>query len=542
MVNLDRRMGMVLFVLAMCGLTPAQEEVEKAKKAHAAGEFDRVVALLDELYPKLSGNAEAVWLLADATVQTGAFDRALTYAVKAVDLDPKSFAANRTAAMAFFGRAEEAKTGPGATQTKIEGFYEEALSFADAATRLKADDAEMWAVKGEVAFQLSQGPVSAAAYEKAAALVPDNVDFLYYAARGHALAGKNAEAVALMTKATAAKPDEGWLWRELGTMLAKGGDADAATKAAEAFGKAIAAKNFDDVTRRDAPVGIMNALGATNPAKARELVEPWTKLRPSDPFGWWWVGHFAAAAKDDATAIEAYTKSFEVSNGRQADAALFVGDAIARQANAGGRIDMDKLNLAAQWATKAAKVRDYSWDGAGARPAWSILGYAFPLVNAGRNEDAGLYLEKYALPLAPEDHAVLNSLGLVWRDAGGRAGGRSSKSVEAWTKSRDYYVKASSLVVKDDAATGTTKAQILNDTGLMFHYHFDDIAKGVEYYRKALSFDAGYIDALENMGLCLDRLGKHEEAISYFERVLKDQPNRFVSVRGLEKAKASLKK
>jgi Tfp pilus assembly protein PilF len=71
---------------------------------------------------------------------------------------------------------------------------------------------------------------------------------------------------------------------------------------------------------------------------------------------------------------------------------------------------------------------------------------------------------------------------------------------------------------------------------------------GMKYYMRAAALEPesratsiGWIDANENMGICMNALGKYEEAIPYLKKVLKQQPNRRVSLRQLRRAEDGIK-
>ena len=111
-------------------------------------------------------------------------------------------------------------------------------------------------------------------------------------------------------------------------------------------------------------------------------------------------------------------------------------------------------------------------------------------------------------------------------------------------KSLKYYVKAAELVLKDPEATPQEKAGVINDTGVLYQfpqYFTNDMETGIKCYERALTYDPGHADSNENMGLCMSTLGKYEEAIPYFKKVLESEPNRRMSLRGLRRAEAELK-
>jgi tetratricopeptide (TPR) repeat protein len=521
----------------------AQEAIEQAKKARSEGRHEAALTLLEEVFAAISNDAQAMYLLADSAVKSANYDKAVTYSVKAVDLDPKNPEVHVIAASAFFNRAEEAKQQPGATEAKINSYFEDALSFTKGALALRSDDAGTWALQGELEFLLSQFKDSAGSYLKAVDLQPGNVSWLYYAARGHRFAGNFGTAVEIMEKAIALQPDQGWLYREKGNILASSGAPTAPEEACLAYGAALKAKSIDDQTRLDAPRAISGLLAQTKPTEARLLIEGWAQAHPKDVYAWWWLGWYDLQAKNFEAGLKNFAKAFEISGNSQADAAVMAGDCEAQLAGitqGGDKVDLSRLEKAASWMVKAGSVKGWQWPDRNADPVHKLLfALGGPLVDAGRMQEAASLVEKHALTFAKDDYRPYNSLGFLYREIGSAAG-RGTKAKELWSKSREYYIRASELVVKDPNSDNPTKAQVLNDTGLMYHYHFDDIAKGVEYYKKALGFDSEYGDALENLGICLNKLGKYEEAAGLLEKLLKLQPGRTVALRELEKAKKGM--
>ena len=52
--------------------------------------------------------------------------------------------------------------------------------------------------------------------------------------------------------------------------------------------------------------------------------------------------------------------------------------------------------------------------------------------------------------------------------------------------------------------------------------------EAIEWYDKALKIDPNNVFALNNKGLALSNLGKYEEAIEWFDKALKIDPNMFL--------------
>ena len=63
----------------------------------------------------------------------------------------------------------------------------------------------------------------------------------------------------------------------------------------------------------------------------------------------------------------------------------------------------------------------------------------------------------------------------------------------------------------------------LNDKGLVLD-RLNKHAEAITYYEKALAIDPNDTGTLSNKGLALDVTGKHEEAITYYEKALAIDP------------------
>ena len=280
-----------------------------------------------------------------------------------------------------------------------------------------------------------------------------------------------------------------------------------------------------------------------------EGLDKWLADHPKDATAWWWRGYAGFQKGDLKDAAKSYEKSWEVSGETLGSAARSAGDAHWRMgspADAQGmpqydKANKDELKLAFKWFAKAQAVKNWNW-GANS-PASDMVNLFVGLQQNGHLDFAAKQVEEVCLPSAPKNWRLLNILGLYYRDKGGID--RSAEGAAMCKKSANYYEAATKSVVNDPNSTGPEKAQILNDTGVLFHwpqYRINDMDKGIEFYRLALSYDATYVDANENMGICMNELGKYEEAIPYLEKVLEVQPNRPVARRQLARAKKGLNK
>ena len=111
--------------------------------------------------------------------------------------------------------------------------------------------------------------------------------------------------------------------------------------------------------------------------------------------------------------------------------------------------------------------------------------------------------------------SLQSDLGLFYRDYGMALdrGGKSKEAKTCYVKSREHYANAVKGMVKYNTIGNDWRAQIQNDYGLMFQYHFDDPATAIKNFKIALSYDKTNTDACLNYGRLLLRRGKHEEAL-----------------------------
>jgi tetratricopeptide (TPR) repeat protein len=504
---------------------PADELLAKAKASVEAGRWAEAMETLESAYARVAAHPEAILFLAEVSVQLGTFDKALTYTIKAVDLNPKSLRAHELACRAFLGRAEEAKSEPGATQGRIESYYEEALQLADAMAGLDSGSALAQGLRGETLYWLNRQPEAAAAFARAAGLDPKEPSYLAGAARSLLLAGNLEEAARLLEDAAKRNPEEAWIWREKGNAELRAGQTAAA---GQSFGRALVAKHQDDQTLREAPMGIWRVFGESGQFdKGRAVMDAWCQAAPELPVAHWWRGYFLAKEKRTAEALEAYRKSFAASGETYPQAAMEAGN-LAWES--GQHEEASRLWGRAQALAQAENPEDQ-------RPMNRFL-VALGSLFAGRDLEAAVACIEAYRKVAPPSWRIEANLAFALRDLGSRRGaGRTH-----FEKVRDIYQRALGLAAEDLMANPPDRARLCNDAGVIFQYHLDEIPKAVELYREALNHDPEILDALENLGLCLARLGRHEDAIPLFEKVLEKQPGRQVSVGALAESRRKLKR
>lgn len=520
---------LALLALTLAPLVAQDDVVAKAEGLHKDGKVQEAADLLTGQWDALLKNAKGLALLARCHYELGDCDRAMQVIVKASSLDAANAGYQKLAAQIFWARAQEAKDAPGATQGKIDSYYEEALSFVLAAIKLDGKDLESITLAGELAWNLSRFSDSAAHYEAAALLEPGESDHLFFAARGHRAAKNFGKAIEDLDKALKIKPDAAYLWRDKGHVTMESGGALAADQAIPFYQSALTCKEVDLETIQQVGDAIWALRGAMGDhAGGQKVMEAWAKAHPGEARAKWWVGYYLAQQKQWKEALASFTAAFEAWNGAYPDAALEAGNCA---------LALGDLPAAAEWWGKAQKGFAEN-DARGCNALLTALG---PLFEASKFADAIAALERYA-KIAPPNFSVYNNLGFALREFGSMKNRESKQAArDLWTRSKDWYEKASAEVLKT-AADATTKAQTLNDTGLMFHYHLEDIASGVKYYRRALELDPNFGDAIENLAICCNIMGKFDEALPLLEKLLKEQPGRGVALRELAKAKKGLEK
>lgn len=548
---MKRILALFAVILAIQASGAAQEEtIKKARAAAASGDHARALELLEPIYGDIRNHAEALGLLARSALMAGSFDSGSSYALRLVELDPENVEGHRIAAQCFYWRAEEAKVEPTSNAGRVNSFYEESVISCNELLKRQPKDLEAWNLKGHALYWLERHRESAEAFAKAAELDPKNVDVLSNLARAYAFEKETEKMKAAMDRAMKADPDNGALNLLKAQHLSIVGTDEAMKAAADICIEGLVKKRVDWNTGNGCAGFILNAYGKDGSwDRAVSAMDGWVKAHPGDSGAWWWRGDALFRAGQVEKAAESFERSWNVSRESLASAARSAGHCYWRLAaplDGSGNHQYRNANKghaakAFQWFAKALGVKGWDWSYAGSDPAVDIIGLFGGLQENGHLDFAAEQIEKVCLPAAPDHWRLLNILGLYYRDAGGAASG--SKGKELCRKSAAYYEKAAAGVLEDPGTTPTEKAWILNDTGLMFHfpqYQINDMEKGMSYYRKALSHDPDYTDANENLGIALNALGKHEEAIAYLERVLQKEPGRPVSRRQLERARQAL--
>lgn len=501
-------LSFVLIVLSSCVVVRAQNDADQkaklgdavaaAQKAFDAGNFEQAEDALRNVGSAVHDDVKAVMLRAKVNFELAEFGKAATYAQRATELDGKSVDARVLAGKSLFQQAEVAKSSSLNSGTRVAGFYESALVEFETALKLKANDPDLLMWKARSLFWLDRVPEAVAVYESVRKLRPDDPEPCLYIAQAHLAKGESDGAVKVAAEGLAAKGPSA-LRGDLATLI----------------------------------FGVLNPAGKHPEMSA--IFKAWTAAHPGDAQAWLWLGYARLTENKDKNVDEAlahYQKGFEASGKTHGGCALEAGNVLLQKGD---------LAKAADWYGNALKAQpewaDYN---SGPLPRLSFIAAKF--VEKRDYAKALELLEKNALPAGETDWNTMNNLGLFYRDWGDMERNKRTEARARYDKSLAYYLKASVLVIDDPTADGSKRAGVLNDTGVIYHYNLGNMEKGLEYYRQALQHDPKWKDALENVGVCFNALGKYEEAIPMFEKVLEQEPGRAKSRNGLAEAKKAVEK
>jgi tetratricopeptide (TPR) repeat protein len=481
--------------------------VAAAQKAFDAGNFEQAEDALKAAASAVHDDFGAVLLRAKANFELGEFGKAVTYAERAAELDEKNFDARFLAGRSKYQQAEALRASPLNSGTRVNGFFEGALVDFEKASKLRPDAADLRGWMANCLFALDRVPEAVKLYEELRKAKPDDPELCLRIARMHFQAGNHEAALKAATDGLV-------------------------TKGASGIRGDLAQVVFE----------ILNK--AQKHAEMYAAFKAWSTTHPNDPQAYLWMGYTRFLEKNLDEAISLYQKGFDVSGKKHAGLALELGNSYAEKSNGLAKDEHEKTVMKAAEAYGAALKAQAEWPNYEAGPIWKLLGLSGSFAMKVDYAKAIEVLEKYALPAADGDWNVNNNLGLFYRDWADRID-RSHKSSDARAKNEKslaYYLKASKAVLASETATPKNKAQVLNDTGVIYDYQLGNMEKGLDYYRQALQHDATYIDALENLALCFNKLGKYEEAIPLFQKVLEQDGGRAVSRRGMSEAKKAVDK
>lgn len=254
----------------------------------------------------------------------------------------------------------------------------------------------------------------------------------------------------------------------------------------------------------------------------------WSRAHKESGRAWWWAGYFLERRGDPEEAEKAYRAAWKASE--LPEAAYHLGLLLGKAGKEKEALSFVELAL-----QRNVVVRDGTLP-----PAEALITLAGMYVQTRNFERAVQILGVGAKDLT-DHYRLQQNLGFCYRELGTQQNGMKKKSLarRSWRKAAQHYELASAAVRRADV-DASVKAQVLNDTGLMFHYHLNQLAKGIRYYEEALELDPGYIDAVENMGVVMLKRKKWAKAIEWFDKVLAKQPKRGTSLKGKQAAEEML--
>ena len=255
--------------------------------------------------------------------------------------------------------------------------------------------------------------------------------------------------------------------------------------------------------------------------EADDIVNAWVGAHPTQGLGHWWRGYLHELRKQEQEAIKHYRAAWKMSGETLAEAAYHLGFLLGKQGK-----EKEALLLVVRGMALNTPVRK------------GVVAPVDALITLGgiyarkRNWKRATEILSAGAPYATRNATLQQNLGFCYREFGSEAW-LKKKSLSArrhWRKGAYHYELAAGAIV-DSAAAATTKAQILNDTGLMYHYHLKKLKVAVKWYEQALEHDSAYVDALENMGVVRLQQKKWKDAIGWFDKVLVKVPKRASSLK-----------
>ncbi|HGY92661.1 MAG TPA: tetratricopeptide repeat protein [Planctomycetes bacterium] len=506
-----------VIVLASSLVARGQDDLASAKKLLERKQWDKAIEVYEKLLEEGTSVLECRIGLCQAWLGKQDPDTASFHAVKAEKADPKSIEAARLVGWCFLlkGQAKAAQ------QSDPTADYEQAILSYRRCTELEPKNAEHWANLGWLHQQLGQYDEAVAAYEKAASLDAGNLNYTYSVAL-NALNASNAatdpakkkslkeKAAAWASKGMkAAKKNPGFL-APLANILNAAGHSN---EAAEAYLEVLLAKSGDPNVKGPAAQGLWGVYGPAG--RWDELIgayEKWASAEPKNYLPSWWKGYAQLSAKRFKDAVATWKKVDKLSGGQWAQAWHYLGVALR---GAG------QMEEAARQLARAAKS-NYPWQNPQDSPQFYLELLAGEAFQAGKLDLAVKIIEQDLLPVIKQDRKiwVLNNLGLFRRDLGvaQERQGLKTAARKSYEAAKKAYKDAVQLIPKHPEMTATQKAQLLNDYGLMYQYHFDDYKTALKNYLAALELDPNLPDACLNVGRIYMQLGKLKEALEVLKR------------------------
>jgi tetratricopeptide (TPR) repeat protein len=419
--------------------------------------------------------------------------------------------------------------GEGVSEQRAAAFREQALEVAEGALRARPDDlgafdlelrALAWLARSDEAVALGR-----AAIEKA----PEKAQLYLVLAEALEVGGEPGEAIGVLHAAAQRAPKDARFPTARGEVHWRASQHE---EAGRAFNTAVRCAELDPETAALLGEYVWLAFAQYRDfAGAEGMVEGWLETHPKHPRAHWWAGYLRELQGDLEGAAKSYAAAWRLSDHKLGDAALHLGLLAQRRDDA-----KTALPLLGAAIALGARPRPGTL-----KPQDAINALAQPHFVARRLKQAAEILEKYAVANDPYDPILQQNLGFVLREWGSLEAARKMKTraLALWKRSAKHYTRAAEEIVESDQPD-LRKAQVLNDTGLMYHYHLGKRDEGIRWYERALDYDPRYIDALENLGRAWFEKKDYAQAILWFDRALEVDPQRALSRAGREQAAALL--
>ncbi len=485
-------------LFAQDGPKTLPEAMEIAQKAYDAGKFEDADTALVAVKALANQDAKALTLWARVAIGLGDPVRGSGYAMGATKLESKLADAWFVLGASYYAAGEAAMQDGRSSSGRVENFFTQGAESYDRAAKegfAPKDEPFQW--KGACLYMLGRFGDAAKSYEECAKHRPDDSTPLLWVAQ----AEKNASN---------------------------------AGRAAEFAAKGLVAKNLNVADAKELATLLLEVNGPQKKFnETAEAYQKWADRDPKSEVPLNWLAYVKTLEGRDDDAITILTKAFDVSGKSNANTALDLGKACGRKGD---------LKAAVGWFKKAHELRK-TWDRPEDEPIAQVNFFVFQLSQQRKFEQAIEIMEKDCADMMKNDFRSWSNLGLYWRDwADSTSRTKKDERLARNHKALAAYQKAEELCMRDPRAKPSDKALVLNDLGVIHDYNLGDMAKGFECYKRAVEADPNYVDACENMGLCLNKMGKHQDAIPYFDRVLNQQATRRVSLAGKREAEAALKK
>lgn len=520
-----RRILVLLFLVA--GVAPGQDRLASAERLLKNGHYEKALAQLEKLEPEQAREPRVWRTLAEVHRGLGRHQDVAHQAGRYLEKHAGDVEVLIWLGEAFFALGQDPDLRP----SQAEGYREQALDVAEEILGKEAGRLEAMRLKVCCLIALERKDEAVKTARAMSASYPDRPYVQYLLAMAFDASAQPGEAIGVLRGLGAKHPQQAWIHRERGLIHLRMSQTE---EAFEAFNKALAAKELDDDTRRIGSDQVWNLCAQYKDWKrAKAMVDGWLSVHKKDPLGLWWRGYMLELQAEPAQAAKVYLQAWKLSKRTLGEAALHLAHLL---------YDQKKVQQALPYLGHAIRL------GARARPGtWTaedrLILIAREHVGRGKFQKAAKLLDEYGVRHGTDHFTLLQNLGFILREWGSSeaAKKRVGKARKLWQRSADLYVKAADLVLASEAPA-RSKAQILNDTGLMFHYHLGRTDDGIRYYRHALELDPLYLDALENMGVVAYERKEWQAAIEWFDKVLKLANNRFKAKRMRTQAQEQLSK